>query len=344
MTTRLLPPFLIAAGVVLMLATLMLPGQARWVHDDPARYKHVTTLVATGDDVLLAGTQSGRLWRWDPDGQWRDMGGTPGELPITMLGHDTDILIGTPDGLYRPDGESILPTGRISHLHQHDAVLAIATGSSVVLRVDDTQRDWELAGPLDGAPVYRVQVQVLDEGVAWHAGTIGQGVWTLEPGEDSWQPNSDGLPDPVNILSMRAAGNNTLLAGTDQGLFWQAIPGQRWQRIDDGLGERRVLDLHREERDGRLDLFAASDDGLYNITLVERERSVETQGRWSAVAPRSAELDRSVGFVVSADDTLWISAGSVYRLARERGALWFVGLAVGLLLTLLGFRLMLTAR
>ncbi|MEX0729516.1 MAG: hypothetical protein WED00_03655 [Aquisalimonadaceae bacterium] len=351
MHSRLFASSLITLGCLLALTTVMLPGEAQWIRVEQARDEHVTTLGPDADGHLYAGTQSGRLWRLQGESDWQDVGGTLGAVAITVLAPDPGgLLVGTSDGLYRwqQGWQQLLGTGRISDVRslagEPDGRLIVATGSRVLILEDGHWGDTNIADAIGNSPVYRAMGQSTGEDHTLHAGTVGRGVWTRLAGETDWRHNSAGLPDTVNVFSLAEAGNGLLLAGTDQGLFWQAAPLQPWRRLDAGLGSRRVLDLARRERTDGTVLLAASDDGVYSVRLVERQQSLETQGRWQHIPAPPPGLDGPVSWIVPDTETVWISASSLYSLTRSRSGLWYAGLAAGGTMAFAGFYMIVTGR
>lgn len=351
MRHRLLLPSLFTLGVLLALAATMLPTESRWSHADQARHEHVTSLGRNGEGLLHAGTQSGRLWRLQGESGWQDLSGTPGGVAITVLtmGH-SGLLVGTTDGLYRWDGgwDRLLGAGRISDVRTHAAEeeggLVVASGNRVLEQRNGGWEDTGIAEAIGDTMVYRAMIQATDTGPALHAGTVGRGVWTRLAGENRWQDNSEGLPADAKVFTLVLAGNGLLLAGTGQGLYWQTAPLQPWRSIDSGLGSKRVLDLAGHDHpNGRL-LLAASDDGVYSINLVERQQSLETQGRWQRIPAESAGLDRPVSWIVPDQETVWISAGSIYRLTPSRSGLRYTGLAAGTILVCASLYMIVTGR
>lgn len=319
-------------GVVVLATTPWVFSHERWVMDDPDRSEHVFTL-AKGQDGLYRGSQNGALWRLEGQ-EWHRVHRTDRGAIMTLL-PDRRLAVlngglwdwGTDTWLAAPAGT------RVSHAVPAGHYLLLATGNGVLAWDGDGFRNLGL-----DAQVYRLHAGDTATGLAIHAGTIGDGIWRLEMDRpaDGWQPVSQGLPRPVNILSLLEADNGALLAGTDQGLFWRA-DGRPWRRVEAGLGQRRVLAL---ALDAEGMLWAGSDDGAYRIRLVQRERALETQGRWEKLRNPPEGLDRPVSWVVPYADTIWISAGATYRLDRVAGPHIYQQMAVGLLLIALALYLL----
>ncbi len=323
---------MLIAGLLIAGSAPWLYGGERWVLDDPERPDHVTALAADHEQRLYRGAQGGGLRQWSA-GEWRDVGNSPDGLTILALLPERQ-LAATSRALWNWTDQAMLELPeqtRVSHLLPHGEGLLVGTGTGVLYHADG---DWEDGG-LD-AQVYRIILQQRDTGPALHAGSIAEGVWTLPAGQlgadARWQANSRGLPDPVNVLSLLTAGNDALIAGTDQGVYWQPRDGGSWRRMEAGLGQPRVLALARTLTGSHTTLWAGSDDGVYRVRLVERERALETQGRWERLDNPPEGLDQSVSWIVPLDDRIWIAAGSVYRLDAPRDDRWMLQLAAGLFL------------
>lgn len=351
MRPRLLAPSLITFGFLLAVTAAMLPGEPRWNHADVAAGEHITTLARDGDGVLHAGTQSGRLWRFYGASDWRDVGGTLGAEAVTVMRPDPEgLLVGTSNGLFRwrGDWEQLLPRGRISDIRppgpDRAAPFLVATGNRVLERRDDGWADTDASRAIGDTPIYRALARNTEAGWYLHAGTVGSGVWSLSPGGTGWTHDSQGLPEGIKVFALEQADNGLLLAGTDQGLYWQATTGEQWRRLNTGPDAWRVLDLALRQRPQGTLLLAASDDGVRSIALVERSRSLETRGRWQHVGMASRALDAPVSRIVADGDTVWIAAGSVYRLTTARPALWLVAMAAGGAMVLAGLYLIATGR
>ncbi len=340
--SRLVAPTLIGLGGLLAVVLLLLPVEERWSLVDAARNEHVTSLGRDSAGQLHAGTQSGRLWRHDASSGWESPAAVPSGAPITVLVADGDgLLVGTASGLYRwrPGWESLLDVWRIGHVQVRERWRVVATGNRVLVGANGDWVDTDIARAIGDTSVYRVLAQPLNGGDALHAGTVGLGVWLRLPGDHRWLDNSRNLPAETKVFALALTGDGLLLAGTDQGLYWQASPLLPWQRITAGLGSRRVLDLALWERADGVWLLAASDDGVYRIELLEQPRGLETRGLWQRIPAPRAGLDRPVSWIVPAQDTVWIAAGSIYRLDRERGWTWRTGMLAAGLLVLAGLAL-----
>ncbi|MCC5812778.1 MAG: hypothetical protein JJU06_20650 [Ectothiorhodospiraceae bacterium] len=328
---------LFGAGLLLALSAPWLYGGERWVLDDPDRPGHITALAAGNGQTLYAGNQSGNLLQ-RRDGRWTTAGTSPGEQAILGLFPEHGLAMTTQGVWDWREGRMLSPPGspRVSHVLPVEGGLLVGTGNGILLRAEGEWRDGALQ-----AQVYRLQMQSRTDVETLHVGTIADGVWSLpvgDVGQDGaeWRQNNQGLPKPVNVLSLLTAGNDALLAGTDQGLFWQASDSERWRRVDAGLGTRRILALGRSHVDDTTILWAGSDDGVYQVRLVERERTLETQGRWEEVNNPPGGLDQSVSWVVPLEENVWIAAGSLYRLGSPRDDRWMLQLGAGLFLAAVG--------
>ncbi len=256
-------------GLLLAVVAPFLPGGTHLVPNDPLGAGHVTSLIATADGDVLAGRETGEVWRFR-DGQWTQehlaLGGHP---VLAMLGEPGRTPLGTAAGLaFAPLGAPPLE-GRISSLLQTDRGLLAGTANGVRLFAEGA---WRAPGP--AANIYSLTSQRRGDGRWLHAGTVGSGVLTAlaaDPGAP-WQPNSQGLPDGVKVFSFATTPGGLLLAGTDRGLFWQARPGQPWRSLHPALDGQRVLSLllARGASNEGDRLWIGGEEGLYSLGLVEQ--------------------------------------------------------------------------
>ncbi|NEX22897.1 ABC transporter substrate-binding protein [Thiorhodococcus mannitoliphagus] len=321
-------------GIILAIAGPFLPGGTHLIPNDPPRASHVTVLQAIDDDVL-AGTQTGEIWRLH-GGIWTQERIYLGENPVmAILGAPGRSPIGTANGLYNaPVGAPPLE-GRISSLTQTSKGLIAGTPSGVRLLAKGR---WQTPGP--AANIYSLLKQSGETGEWIHAGTVGDGVLST-PGsgvDQPWQPNSLGLPKGVNVFSLTTTKGGLLLAGTDQGLFWQTQPGERWQTLHPELAGKRILAMYFAPGDGiggADRLWIGGDLGLQWLDLSEQAGAPTPLGQ--PMAADSAEFQPQVGvsWILSNKGQLMLSAGSVYKYGPTQLAGWYWISIVGVVLILL---------
>ncbi|WP_058556127.1 hypothetical protein [Thiohalocapsa sp. ML1] len=328
---------LIAAGLIAIVAGPLLPGGERLVPNDPPRIGHVTDLARADDGSILAGTGKGELWRLT-DGVWQrvdiDLGGHPvTSLEADLSGDPSEGPIGTAGGLV--NGPSGLPavTERVSDEAATAAGLVVATADGLLV-----ERGGNWQRQLPGIYVYRLEPQTADAAEYLHAGTVNQGVFTAAVADlATWAPNSDGLPPEANVFSFVITERGRLVAGSSQGLHWQAAPMQPWQPLDVGLERSRMLSLHLEPaRNGRERLWIGSDDGLYRVDLVEDDAGVSAAAYAEPVAGPDDGLSFGVSWIVPFEDGVMLSAGAVYRFGDAGFAGWYWISLTGVLLLVLG--------
>lgn len=336
----------IAFGLALAVVGLALPGalpQGRVLAAAGlASTSHVTALAVGADGSLLAATQAGELWRYRA-GRWSAEAGLAGQVITALAGEPGQLPIGTAAGLWWPDGEPLPDRPRVLDILATEQRLVIATGAGVWVHADG---HWQRPTPAISA--YRLLAQHRGAEPYLHVGTVGDGVYSapsdrlLEP----WQPNGRGLPDGAKVLSLVETAASHVLAGTDQGLFWQAAPGHTWQEIATGLGKRRILALHCAPPGdaGRQRLWIGTDAGLVALDLREDADQVlaPEPALFFAVAPGEPPLESPVSAIVPVGEQLMLSAGAVYELrdARPRGGhlLSLAGIGVAIIGAWIGLR------
>ncbi|MCK8516826.1 hypothetical protein M0534_10905 [Methylonatrum kenyense] len=330
---------LMVGAVALIVITALLPHRPAWMPDDPALEEHAAALLVTADDRLLMGTQSGRIWLHD-DG-WQPYGNVPGDRAVTRLGlHEDRLLIAAPDGLFDLNGRVDAVDGRISDIRAFDTSLLAGGALGVLQFTEDGWQDTGLQEQLAEPQVYRVWQ---DQAGHQHAGTIGEGIWSRTGADASWRANRDGLSDPVNVFAFAETANGILLAGTDQGVYWQAETGAAWRALH-GSADRdtRYLDLLIDDREPDTPmLLGATDDGVVQVRLIPRDNWLETRGGLERLAVGPPGLDGSVSHLAIKNDDLWAAAGSVYRFqpvapAMRLPLILFSGILLGLGAFLLG--------
>ncbi len=333
---------LIAAGAAALLALARSPLEPRWSVDDPGRGGHVTAAAERAGQVVAARQDGSLVVR--RDGAWEDGPGLPEAARSTVLLGAGPLRAGTRDGVLElHDGEwrrmdtGEAPEGRISGLAAGDGRLLAAGQRGVWERPADAA--WRFLGhPAPGLPVYRIHATA--DGTL-HAGVIEAGVHVRAPGDDGWEPDRDGLPADVKILSFLALDDDTLLAGTDQGLYRQdGGPGAEWEAVSGALERLRILSLARE----RDRLLLGNDDGVLAAPL-GADGALPERPEWREVRARAEQLDAGVAWIIpDAADGPWIAAGSLYRLRSGLDATWLTLALVGPLLLIAGGGLLVRRR
>lgn len=322
-------------GIVLAVAGPFLPGGVHLVPNDPPRSSHVTLLTATRGGDVLAGTQAGKLWRLH-DGIWTQerihLGGNP---VMAILDEPGRAPIGTAGGLYNAPVGAPAVEERVSALMRTSKGLLIGTAEGTRLLSDGR---WQTPGPK--ANIYTLFEQKRGDGAWIHAGTVGGGVLSIpakEP-DEPWQPNDQGLPRGANVFSFAETPSGLLLAGTNQGLYWQPEPGTAWQLLHPDLAGQRILALHLEPgggADGSDRLWIGGDDGLERLDVSDQA------DRLTALSPPQAadtpEYQPQVGisWIISDQGHLMLSAGAVYEYGPTQMQGWYWVSLLGVVLILL---------
>lgn len=321
-------------GIVLAIAGPFLPGGIHLKPNDPPRSGHVTVLKAVDGDVL-AGTQAGEIWRLR-GGIWTQERVYLGESPVmAILGEPGRAPIGTASGLHNAPVGSPALEGRVSSLLQTSQGLLAGTPDGLRLLANGR---WQAPGP--DANVYSLLKQKGDSGEWIHAGTVGDGV--LSSPADSpaqpWQPNSQGLPEGVNVFSLATSAGGLLLAGTDQGLYWQPKPGDPWQSLHPGLADKRVLAMYLAAGDGAGGaerLWIGDDQGLEWIDVAEQDGTLTPVGEPTMADSEEYQPPVGVSWILANDGHLMLSAGAVYEYGPTQLQGWYWVSILGVVLILL---------
>jgi hypothetical protein len=337
-TSRTAALAIVALGLALLVAGPLIPGGERLIRNDPPRTGHVTDLARADDGSVLAGTQDGELWRL-ADGVWTrvdvDLGGQPvTALSADLSGDASKGPIGTGGGLVNvPAGLPPLSV-RVADEWMTGQGLVVATGEGLYIQGDGS---WQQA--LADTYMYRLEPQTHDGTEYLHAGTIDQGVLTARVDDLlNWMPNRDGLADGINVFSFVITNGGRLIAGTEQGLYWQPAPMQTWQPLKVGLEKSRMLSLllSPPADDGRQQLWIGSDDGLWSVQLTEDADGVSADAYAELMEAPPDYVRYGVSWIVPFDDGVMFSAGSVYYHGPMglKGWMWIS--AAGVLFILLG--------
>lgn len=330
---RLSAAVLAALGLLLLTAAFLTPGEPRLVPIGLPSGDHVTALAAGDGDSLLAAAQAGQIWRYR-DGLWTRERVDPEDRVITVLiGEPRHHPVGTARGLWWQAGVPLAAAPRVLDLLELDDGLVLAGDDGVRVLAEG---HWH--APMTGSFAYRLQAQTRDGQRYLHVGTIGEGIYSVAAAQrlEPWQPNSRGLPEGVKVLSFAVTAGGRLLAGTDQGLYWQDGPGQDWQPLGADLADQRILALHRaaaDEADVQR-LWIGTDDGLLAVDLAEYRDNLEARATARTVAP----IDEGVGIgsIVARVGHLAIGAGTVYELRDGRSGTWLLMILGGLGLLVVG--------
>jgi hypothetical protein len=330
---------LAAVGLLLMLGGPFLPGGLHLTLSGPPGGAHVTSFIATPKGDVLAGTEGGQVWRFRAE-QWTREHLNLGDQPVlALLDNPRRTPVGTAAGLaHAPPGAPSLE-GRISCLLQTDKGLLAGTAQGVRLLANGT---WKAPGPV--ANVYTLRRQRRGDGEWLHAGTIGAGVLSAPAAvlSAAWQPNNLGLPDTVKVFSFATTRGGLLLAGTDQGLFWQPAPEQPWRSLHPALDGKRVLSLLLVpgQSEGAQRLWIGGDHGLSSLLLVKQGETLRTEENPQPADSPQTQLPVGISGIVSVGDRLMVSAGAVYEYGPTRLPGWqWISLS-GVLLLLIAGRLM----
>lgn len=338
----------VAFGLILLVAGPLLPGGEHLSRLNLPSQSHVTALAADTTGSILVGNQDGELWQLN-EGQWGrigiDLDGQPvTALPMAMASEPQRASIGTGGGLVNaPPGMPPLLM-RISDILPIGNSLLVGTGDGLWMQQAGA---WQQALP--GTNVYRIERQSIDDANFIHVGTIGEGVYSARldaselGAETKFRPNRIGLPDNALVFCFALTSAGRLLAGTDQGLYWQAAPFAAWKQLQTGLETSRILALLQQATTSELDvnqnlseLWIGSDKRLYRVALSEESDGVHAQTYASPIDTTPEQLHYGISWILPYGDGILMSAGSVYRYGPTGFPGWYWISLAGVLLILLG--------
>ncbi|MBX3278322.1 MAG: hypothetical protein KF868_10000 [Acidobacteria bacterium] len=221
--------------------------------------------LATAGGSLYQATGTLRAYRLDDaTGQWTQVSAglpeIPSDLPLTMASHESRLLIGTTNGIYRSNAERTswayasagLEAAQVtSLLYDGDQLYSTTLGAGVYRSVDDG-RTWNqiIDGLTGGARnVNRIHLHAGEI----YIGTFGDGVYRFNRASETWTRISDGLEG--NQLVVRTLGSHAggLYAGTfGEGVFRFDAAAARWNPVNGGLPPEAFDVATFAEHDGRL--------------------------------------------------------------------------------------------
>ncbi|MBK1621409.1 hypothetical protein CKO42_23945 [Lamprobacter modestohalophilus] len=325
-------------GLILLIAGPLIPGGERLVRNAPIGSGHITDLARADDGSILAGTQDGELWRYASD-LWTRVNVNLGGHPVTALSADlsgdaSKGPIGTGGGLYNvPAGMPALPV-RVRDEILAGGRLLVGTGNGLYV-----QGDGQWLQALEGTSIYRLETQQVGDELWLHLGSVGDGVFSAKAADPlSWQPNREELPEGINIFSFVITDGGRLIAGSDQGLYWQEAPLQPWQRLKVGLENSRMLSLYLEPAKSKQAerLWIGSDDGLLRVEIDESGDALEAKAFAELIQAPPDHVQYGVSWIVPFGDGVMLSAGSVYQFGPMGLKGWYWISLAGLILLILG--------
>lgn len=327
----------LSIGLALIALGFLLPGGERLIRENLPLETYVTVLAPGDGGTILAATQAGELWRFDGAGWEQEDAGLEGRLVLAMRGEPSRHAVGTATGLLSATGLAQPPgSPRVGDILETAAGLLAATPDGLWVLAAGT---WHRS--LSDKPLYRLAEQRRDGRIHLHAGTIGEGVYSAsaETLLSPWAANSRGLPDGVKALCFAVTEGGLLLVGTDQGLYWQAAPGETWNALAEIPRDRRVLALYRAPPDARSlqRLWIGTDGGLSALDLAETRDGLSVTGRLRSFDALWEPPESGVSWILPvAGEGLMVSAGAVYRLQGVRYPGWYRFVLAGILLLLVG--------
>jgi len=171
------------------------------------------------------------------------------------------------------------------------------------------QDDWRSLGPriLTNGSVGRMNAIAIDEidPRVLHAGAATGGLWRSTDRGASWRPFGDRLPNPdIRDIEIDPKNRNRLYAATayyfnrasdpDAPIYKSVDGGKVWSVFASGLAQG-ASDLElRYSADGKLQVFAATNSGLFRYTANDPAAITSSSSEWIKIADGIIE-DIAVG-------------------------------------------------
>jgi photosystem II stability/assembly factor-like uncharacterized protein len=205
---------------------------------------------------LYVGTDSGGIYKtaavqadWQavnsglPKGSAKTPIQNPALTRFNNLGPAADLFLGEPDSAIQPKAVAVsVAILALAPAPSSAATLYAGTSGSGVYRTTSAGSSWQAAG-LDGKTVFSVMVDRSNAAIVYAStDAAGGSLWkTLDSGAH-WSQVKSGL-DGLDVLSLsqHPSQNNTVYAGTSQGVFKSINAGASWSRL--GLNGQPVYAL-----------------------------------------------------------------------------------------------------
>jgi ligand-binding sensor domain-containing protein len=222
------------------------------------------------------------------------------QVPVRMWG--VVVLVGVamsgqPQGCDRADTSRVAEP--FEYLTREEGYQAPVPGDVTLYQTN---------GPVTGG-----SVQALAEGAdgAIYAGTFGDGVYRMVPGQQRWTAPEVGPSDPF-VMAFGTAPDGTLFAGTIRDGLFRSEDGRRWTKSGDGLGNDQVVAILHDPGAGIL--YAGTGSGVF--------RSEDNGRRWTA-ANRGLEMALARSLALGKDGVVYTgTGGNGLFVSRDRGAVW----------------------
>ncbi len=202
--------------------------------------------------------------------------------PSTVYFGTTRLYRSTDTGTTMTDVSGSLPA-RISAIAisaQSDNVRLVGTtaGTIFLSTTAGATTMTNITGTIPARYVGRVAIDPTNANVAYVALNgfglgAGQHVWkttNLLSGAPTWTASGNGIPDvPVNAFAIDPTNTQSILAGTDIGVFRSTNSGTTWEPFSDGLPRVAVfgLEFHRTQRIVRI---ATHGRGIFEYDFAAR--------------------------------------------------------------------------
>ncbi|MBI3913869.1 MAG: hypothetical protein HY327_06755 [Chloroflexi bacterium] len=240
---------------------------ARWQRIEAIPPVAVYSIYNDAPDLYVATDARGIYHSADAGKTWRRLNGLDGEILTSILALDAQTLIAGTGGngaFFSRDGGA---TWRAYESFRQEYVTSILAYSHTLFlrtraalwRSRDDGIAWEIVrGGIENEIVHALLRDAFSPRL--YAATGSGSVFASDVDGAAWQKFSNGLPSNAAALSLAQLNADTVLAGTQTGIWITRDRGESWQTANAGIGAPPIHALALGA-DGAL--FAATEDGLY---------------------------------------------------------------------------------
>ncbi len=248
----------------------------KWTRIDAVPAVAVYSIARGADGTVYAATDAHGIFASADAGKtWTRMPGLDAEIILSVAASDAQTLFAGTSGRGAFVTRDAGKTWRALDPFAGEYVSLIAVdprdGQTLFLRTRnglyrsrDAGQSWQrLLSGIETEIVHALFFDSFSQRI--YAATGGRGVFASDDEGVSWQNLAAGLPQGVAALSIVQVDAQTLLAGTQNGIYISHDAGKSWSAASDGLGAPQVHGLALDQSGA---LLVATEDGLFrsNVT------------------------------------------------------------------------------